>query len=261
MSIGLRQLCHLWPALYNTLPALGQFPAVRRARPLALLTSCSQCWALQAPQSRQFATKKTKAKGKGQPQARVNINAALVDDIINLNELKEEMLQIVEKLQDDYGKNLSIRTSPGALDHITVTIQDGKFPLNQLAQISLKSPQLILVNMASSPEATEAATKAIRECGMNLNPEVDGSLIRVPIPKVTREHRESLGKLAKQLTNKAKDSLRKVRGNAITRVKKTKDFVSEDTIRLIEKQIQQMADDIASDMDKQLVAKTKELLG
>ncbi|XP_067868661.1 ribosome-recycling factor, mitochondrial isoform X3 [Heterodontus francisci] len=171
------------------------------------------------------------------------------------------MLAIIENLKDDYWKNLNIRTSPGALDHITVTTTNGKFPLNHLGQISLKSPQLILVNMTSFPEATVAATKAIRESGMNLNPEVDGTLIRVPIPKVTREHRENLAKLAKQFTNKSKESLRKMRTNAIAHVKKSKDSVSEDTIRLLEKQIQQMADDVVADMDKHLMAKTKELLG
>ncbi|KAF5923319.1 hypothetical protein HPG69_017826 [Diceros bicornis minor] len=71
----------------------------------------------------------------------------------------------------------------GSLDHITVVTADGKLALNQIGQISMKSPQLILVNMASFPECTAAAIKAIRESGMNLNPEVEGTLIRVPIPK------------------------------------------------------------------------------
>ncbi|XP_059906248.1 ribosome-recycling factor, mitochondrial isoform X2 [Gadus macrocephalus] len=149
----------------------------------------------------------------------------------------------------------------GALDHIVVTTPDGKFPLNQLGQVSMKSPQLIVVNMTSSPEATVAVTRALRESSMKLNPEVDGAIIKVPLPKVTREHRENLGKLAKQLSNKAKDSLRRVRSNAVTQVKKAKEETSEDTIRLLEKQLQQMADNMAIDIDKQLASKTKELLG
>ncbi|XP_050570523.1 ribosome-recycling factor, mitochondrial isoform X2 [Cygnus atratus] len=154
-----------------------------------------------------------------------------------------------------------LATKKGALDHIIVVTKDGKFPLNQLGQISLKSPQLIIVNMTNFPESTAAAMKAIRESGMNLNPEVDGTLIRVPIPKVTREHRESLAKLAKQSTNKSKDALRKVRSKSMNQVKKFKSKVSEDTIWLLEKQIQQMADNAAAEMDKLLAAKTKELLG
>ncbi|XP_061603397.1 ribosome-recycling factor, mitochondrial isoform X1 [Phyllopteryx taeniolatus] len=209
--------------------------------------------------ARLYATKKAKAKTKGQA-AKMNISAALVEDIISLEEVKEDMTAVVNALKDDFTRNLSIRTSPGALDHILVSTQDGKFPLNQLGQVSMKSPQLIMVNMSSYPEATSAAARALRESSMNLNPDVDGTIIKVPVPKVTREHRENLAKTAKQFSNKAKDSLRRVRSNAVAQVKRAKEGHSEDTIRLVEKQIQQMADNIAADIEKQLAAKTKELL-
>uniref|UniRef100_A0A3Q3XRC1 Ribosome-recycling factor, mitochondrial n=1 Tax=Mola mola TaxID=94237 RepID=A0A3Q3XRC1_MOLML len=215
---------------------------------------------LPAACARLYATKKAKAKAKGQ-SSKVNINSTLVEGIIDLDEVKGDMTAVLNALKDDFTRNLSIRTSPGALDHIVVTTQDGKFPLNQLGQISMKSPQLIMVNMSSFPEATAAATRALRESSMNLNPEVDGTMIRVPVPKVTREHRENLAKVAKQLSNKAKDSLRRVRSSAVTQVKKAKEGNSEDTIRFVEKQIQQLSDNIAADIDKQLAAKTKELLG
>ncbi|XP_069465758.1 ribosome-recycling factor, mitochondrial isoform X3 [Ambystoma mexicanum] len=225
------------------------------------LNACRQCVGSHTMQTRHLATKKSKAKGKGQSQARVNVNAALVEDIINLEEVNEEMHSVVESLKEDLSKNLNIRTSPGALDHIIVVTKDGRLPLNQIGQISLKSPQLIIVNMTNFPESTAAAEKAIRESKMNLNPEVDGSIIRVQVPPVTRDHRENLAKLAKQLTNKAKDSLRRVRTNAVIEIKKSKNSVSEDTIKLLEKQVQQMADDVATEMDKHLATKTKELLG
>lgn len=207
-----------------------------------------------------YATKKAKAKAKVQA-TKVNIKSALVEDIINLDKVKMDMNAVLDGLKEDFARNLNIRTSPGALDHIVVTTQDGKFPLNQLGQISMKSPQLIVVNMSSFPEATAAATRALRESSMNLNPEVDGTIIKVPVPKVTREHRENLSKLAKQFSNKAKDSVRRVRGNAITQVKKAKEGHSEDTLRLVQKQIQQMAESIVLDIEKLLSAKTKELLG
>ncbi|MBN3302469.1 ribosome-recycling factor, mitochondrial isoform X1 [Amia ocellicauda] len=250
----------LRPVLGRSLPILARSPLQPSVGRSALLQyGCRQCEALFSAQSRLYATKKSKAKGKG--QAKVSINAALVEDIINLEELKDEMNTVMENLKQDYSRHLNIRSSVGTLDHISVSTNDGKFPLNQLGQISMKSPQLILVNMTSTPEATAAAAKALRDSGMNLNPEVDGTMIRVPIPKVTREHRENLAKLAKQFNNKAKESLRRVRANAVNQVKKSKDDVSEDTIRLIETQIQQMADGVAADMDKQLATKTKDLLG
>ncbi|KAJ8260531.1 hypothetical protein COCON_G00162540 [Conger conger] len=210
--------------------------------------------------ARLYGTKKSKAKSKG-PQAKVNINPELVGDIINLEEVKQDMTAVLATLKDDFSRNLSIRTSPGALDHIIVSTKDGRFPINQLGQVAMKSPQLIVVNMTGFPEATAAAAQALRDSSMRLNPDVEGTIIRVPIPKVTREHRENLAKLAKQFSNKAKESLRRVRSGAVTQLKREKDQVSEDTIRLIEKQVQQMTDSFSADIEKQLATKTKELLG
>ncbi|XP_006205610.1 ribosome-recycling factor, mitochondrial [Vicugna pacos] len=262
MALGLRCFRLVHPAFCNSLAAL--------TRPVSEVTMKTtsgrrndhgQYVARPAVPARHFATKKAKAKGKGQSQTRMNLNTALVEDIISLEDVDEEMKSVIEALKDNFNKTVNIRTSPGSLDHITVVTANGKLALNQIGQISMKSPQLILVNMASFPECTAAAIKAIRESGMNLNPEVEGTLIRVPIPRVTREHREMLVRLAKQNTNKAKDSLRKVRTNAMNKLKKSKDKASEDTIRLIEKQISQMADDIVAELDRHLAMKTKELLG
>ncbi|XP_070845843.1 ribosome-recycling factor, mitochondrial isoform X2 [Chaetodon trifascialis] len=259
MVMALNHLNLLRPLLCQSLVRQLRTPLVASSRvaapPLYPSTTCypTAC-------TRLYATKKAKAKAKSQP-AKVNINATLVEDIISLEEVEEEMSAVLNALKDDFTRNLSIRTSPGALDHIVVTTQDGKFPLNQLGQVSMKSPQLIIVNMSSFPEATAAAACALRENSMNLNPEVDGTIIKVPVPKVTREHRENLTKLAKQMSNKAKDSLRRVRANAVTQLKKAKEGHSEDTIRLVEKQIQQMSDNVTVDIDKHLAAKTKELLG
>ncbi|NXL95156.1 RRFM protein, partial [Alectura lathami] len=259
MAMALRCFRHLQSLLHcSSLAVARRLPQAPAGCPALLLDGCRQC-DHRVVLTRQLATKK--AKGKGQTQAKLNISAALVEDIISLEETSEDMQAVVEALKEDFNRNLSVRTSPGALDHIIVMTKDGKFPLNQLGQISQKSPQLLVVNMSNFPESTAAATKAIRESGMNLNPEVDGTLIRVPIPKVTREHRENLAKLAKQSTNKSKDALRKVRSKSVNQVKKFKGKVSEDTIWLLEKQIQQMSDGAAAEMDKLLAAKTKELLG
>uniref|UniRef100_A0A8C5S6Y6 Ribosome-recycling factor, mitochondrial n=1 Tax=Laticauda laticaudata TaxID=8630 RepID=A0A8C5S6Y6_LATLA len=214
---------------------------------MALLQECS-------------GSKPQRSPGYRLIEPRREASISLFKDIISLEELNKEMSLVVKTLQENFNKTLSIRTNPGALDSIIVATKDGKFPLNQLAQISQHSGQLLVVNMSSFPESTAAAVKAIQQSGMNLNPEADGLLIRVPVPKITREHRENLVTVAKQLTNKAKESLRKVRTGAMNQVKRAKGATSEDTIRLIEKQIQQMTEDATEEMDKLLASKTKELL-
>ncbi|TRY69654.1 hypothetical protein DNTS_028422 [Danionella cerebrum] len=296
IAMALVNLNLLRPVLCRFLPPIVRTSLVTSSQVL-VFPQWRHCVVLQSS-VRDYATKKPKAKAKG--QTKVNINAALVEDVISLDEVKEDMAAILTNLKEDFIRNLSIRTSAGALDHIAVTTRDGKFPLNQLGQISMKSPHLLVVNMTSYPEAESpdsgsqrvnalpcnlsassrgirapslgdaaqlswikgsgpstdleggalvkhegwrdaiaAATRALRESNMGLNPDLDGNIIRVPLPKVTREHRENLVKQAKQLSNKAKDSLRKIRSNAITEVKKSKDTVSGDTIHLIEKQVMQ----------------------
>ncbi|XP_010875977.1 ribosome-recycling factor, mitochondrial [Esox lucius] len=255
-------LVKLRPALGRCLATAArsstQLPAGYRVPPLLSNTGHQN---IPTACARLYATKKSKAKAAKGQSAKVNINSSLVEDIISLEEVKGEMATVLAALKDEFSRNLSIRTSPGALDHVVVSTADGKFPLNQLGQISMKSSQLIVVNMTSYPEATPAAVRALRESSMKLNPEVDGTIIRVPIPKVTREHRENLAKLAKQFSNKAKESLRRVRSSAVAQVKKAKETVSEDTLWLVEKQVDQMAESFASDVEKQLATKTKELLG
>uniref|UniRef100_H3CH83 Ribosome-recycling factor, mitochondrial n=1 Tax=Tetraodon nigroviridis TaxID=99883 RepID=H3CH83_TETNG len=203
---------------------------------------------------RLYATKKAKARAKGQ-SARVSINAALVEDIVDLDQVKTDMAAVLSALQDDFTRSLSLRTSPvGALDHIVVTTGDGKV-LNQLGQISMKSPQLIKVNMQQLPrdQRRELSSGAVGGEGVS---------VALPLPRtVTREHRENLAKVAKQLANRAKEALRRARSGAVAQARRTKEGHSEDTVRLVEGQIQQLSDNMAADVDKLLAAKTRELLG
>ncbi|XP_055125422.1 ribosome-recycling factor, mitochondrial-like isoform X3 [Symphalangus syndactylus] len=158
MALGLKCSRMVHPAFRNYLAA-----SIRPVSEVTLKTvherqhGHRQCVAYSAVPVHHFATKKAKAKGKGKSQTRVNISAALVEDIINLEEVNEEMKSVIEAQKDNFNKTLNIRTSPGSLDKIAVVIADGKLALNQISQISMKSPQLILVNMASSPESGRGA--------------------------------------------------------------------------------------------------------
>ncbi|KAG8010649.1 Ribosome-recycling factor [Nibea albiflora] len=168
----------LRPLLCQSLVRQVRSPLVATSRLSAPLL-CPDTTRYPGACTRLYATKKSKAKAKGQ-SAKVNINSALVEDIINLDEVKEDMTAVLNALKDDFTRNLSIRTSPA-----------------------------------------EKAQEELLGKG-----------------EVTREHRENLAKMAKQFSNKAKDSLRRVRSSAITEVKRAKEGHSEDIIRLVEKQTQ-----------------------
>ncbi|XP_036185812.1 ribosome-recycling factor, mitochondrial isoform X6 [Myotis myotis] len=113
MALGLRCFRLVHPAFCNSLAAW--------TRPVSEVvlktvngrqTDHGQYVAYAAIPTRHFATKKAKAKGKGQSQTRVNLNTALVEDIISLEEVEEEMKSVMEALKDNFNKTVNIRTSP-----------------------------------------------------------------------------------------------------------------------------------------------------
>uniref|UniRef100_A0A8C7MT11 Ribosome-recycling factor, mitochondrial n=1 Tax=Oncorhynchus kisutch TaxID=8019 RepID=A0A8C7MT11_ONCKI len=173
MTLSIRLLGLLWLALCRCLVPLLRSScqlAVSSRVPLLFPNTCHRDIAPTATTCvLLYATKMSKAKAAKGQAAKVNINSSLAEDIISLEEVSEEMAAVLTALREDFSRNLSIKTSTGALDHIVM---------------SMKPPQLIVVNMTGFPHtAMAAATRALRESSMKLNPEVDGTIIRVLIPK------------------------------------------------------------------------------
>jgi ribosome recycling factor len=107
-------------------------------------------------------------------------------------------------------------------------------------------------------QAIEAAVSALRSHTLNLNPIVDGPTIKVPIPKMSKELRESMVKQAKAHAEKAKVGVRKARQKAISDLRR--EGASEDTTRKLEKHIQQMTEENTESIEEILKAKSKDLL-
>jgi len=93
-----------------------------------------------------------------------------------------------------------------------------------------KSPQLLVINVSSTPQYVTHVKTAILTSGLNVNPQQEGTTLYVPVPRVTREHREMLAKNAKALCDKTKDKLRHVQNNFDRELKKAKQTHSEDLI-------------------------------
>jgi ribosome recycling factor len=142
-----------------------------------------------------------------------------------------------------------------------VEFNNKRLPLKELGQISMPNAQTIIVNLSSQPQAMASVVKAIQETDRGLNPLVEGSVVRIPIPKISKEVREKLVKVAKAHSEKTKISIRKVLQKGVSEARKMKGQVSEDDIRLTEKQIQELTNQHIKTVDTILQAKTKELLG
>ena len=104
------------------------------------------------------------------------------------------------------------------MDELEVELEGDKFPLKEVAAISKRDPKRIVIDSSTFPQATSSIMQTLRSSSLNLNPQQEGTRIYVAIPKVTREHRETLVKSARTKMNQTKDEFRRVQNNAIKKI-------------------------------------------
>ncbi|KAF5289252.1 hypothetical protein FQA39_LY15182 [Lamprigera yunnana] len=207
---------------------------------------------------RHYAKGKDKMKEKG--KAKVAVNEAQLSEIIDLNNLKTQMEKGVSVLKEEYLKQVTLRSSSGALESIIVNFEGKNRTLQELAQIVRKNPKTVIVNMAVFPQAIPDVMKAIQKSGMNLNPQQDGTTLYIPTPPVTKEYRQNLAKSAKMLFVKCKDHIRDVQNKCFKGLKK-KEGISTDLIKNVELQIIAIADQYILEAQKIFESKQTELIG
>ncbi|XP_071536881.1 ribosome-recycling factor isoform X2 [Panulirus ornatus] len=155
------------------------------------------------------------------------------------------------------GKDKKGRSS---IETLPVLLEGDEYPLNEVAQVSRKSSQMLIINAAAFPQATVGIMSALQESGMKLNPQQEGTKIIVPLPKVTKDHRENLAKSAKTLYNQCRDHLRDIQNHHIRKLKKKEGEVSEDLIHNVQLKIQEIAKSHMQEAEKIMTLKQKELL-
>ncbi|XP_026752678.1 ribosome-recycling factor, mitochondrial [Galleria mellonella] len=204
---------------------------------------------------------KTKNKGKEKkPKGKVEINTQMMSELVPVEKLQERCNAAIEKMKDDFAKNLSLRSTTGSIESLPVKFEGKDYELQELAQIVRKNPKTIVINFASFPQAIPDALKAINASGLNLNPQQDGTTLYVPVPKVTKEHREALAKNAKALYIRCRDAVKDVQNDYIKKVKK-QTGVSEDLIFNVTKQITAMCDEFQTSAKNIYELKHNELVG
>uniref|UniRef100_A0A8D8YGS7 Ribosome-recycling factor, mitochondrial n=2 Tax=Cacopsylla melanoneura TaxID=428564 RepID=A0A8D8YGS7_9HEMI len=210
---------------------------------------------------------RTYAKGRDKPKEKgkkkVVVNESQLEEVLNLSSLREQMMTVVENLKEDFIKHLSLRSSTGSIESLKVEFEDDEYLLQDLAQISRKNPKTLVINMSSFPQLIPVTLKALADSGMNVNPQQEGTTIIIPIPKVTKEHRESLIKNAKTLFVKCKDNIRDVQNKYVKTIKNKEksEGLSEDDVRSINSQLKLIADQYIDQAEKILNEKQQELKG
>jgi ribosome recycling factor len=176
--------------------------------------------------------------------------------------------KIVERMNlslGSYSKELSTvrtgRANPKMLDGVRVEVYGQKMPISQLASVSIPEPQMINVQVWDKSNVA-AVDLAIRTSDLNLNPLVDGQLLRIAIPKLTEERRKELIKVLKTIAEKAKVAIRNIRRDSLEELKKEQknSNLSEDDLKKNSNEVQKITDLKVIDIDKKLSEKEFEIL-
>jgi ribosome recycling factor len=136
----------------------------------------------------------------------------MIEDV--LKELRQGIDKTIEALRRDLGKVRTGRANAVMLDGVRVDYYGVQTPLNQMANISVPEPRLIIVKPWEKGQV-RAVDKAIREADLGLNPQVDADIIRIPIPALTEERRKEMVKLTKKYGEECKVAVRKHRRDAM----------------------------------------------
>jgi len=178
-----------------------------------------------------------------------------------INSCNSKMKKAFDVFLQELGTLRTGRANASMLDIIKVDVYGQKMLVNQLATISTPEPRLITVQVWDQNNVT-LIDSAIQKSNLGINPQIDGQLMRIPIPSLNEERRAELKKIMGGLAEKAKVSMRNIRREANDKLKKDlKDKkISEDENKNTEKKIQNITDKQISELENRLKEKEKEIM-
>ena len=181
------------------------------------------------------------------------------EDVIN--NCNSKMKKAFKVFNHELGSLRTGRANASMLDIIKVDVYGQKMSINQLATISTPEPRLITVQVWDQNNVS-LIDAAIKKSNLGINPQIDGQLMRIPIPSLNEERRVELKKIMGSLAEKAKVSIRNIRREANDNLKKDlKDKkLGEDEYKNYERKIQNLTDKQVSELEKKLKEKEKEIM-
>ncbi len=174
---------------------------------------------------------------------------------------KDKMSKTIELFSKELASLRTGRANASMLDLIKVDVYGQKMPINQLATITVPEPRTINVQVWDANNVP-LIDSAVRKSELGLNPQIDGQLMRLPIPDLNEERRSELKKIIKSTGEKCKVSIRNIRREANDELKKllkSKD-ISEDDEKKAEKNIQNITDTNIKLIDEKVILKEKEIM-
>ena len=177
------------------------------------------------------------------------------------NNYIEKMRKTIDVLTKELSSLRTGRANANMLDIIKVDVYGQKMPINQLGSITTPEARVINIQVWDLNNVP-LIDSSIRKSELGLNPQIDGQLIRLPIPDLSEERRNEIKKLIKSMGEKSKISIRNIRREANDELKKLlkSKEISEDEEKKFEKKIQTLTDEQIKIVDEKVISKETEIM-
>ena len=180
--------------------------------------------------------------------------------VINTDDLQRRMDGALSAMKTEFASLRTGRASSSMLDPITLEVYGQRTPLNQLGTINVPEPRMVTVNVWDKTNVP-LVEKAIRESGLGINPQLNGTIIMLPIPELNEERRRELSRVAGQYAESARVAVRNIRRDGMDQIKKAKaDGMSEDDQKFWEEAVQELTDNTIKMLDETLESKQAEIM-
>ena len=179
---------------------------------------------------------------------------------IDTDDLERRMEGAMGALRTEFASLRTGRASASMLEPVMVEAYGQRTPINQVGTVNVPEPRMVTVNVWDKGLVGKVE-KAIRESGLGINPQLNGTIIMLPIPELNEERRRELSKVAGHYAEHARVSIRNVRRDGMDQIKKAKaDGMSEDDQKLWESEVQDLTDSYIKLVDDALETKQAEIM-
>ena len=179
---------------------------------------------------------------------------------IDLDDLERRMDGAMAALRTEFASLRTGRGSASMLDPVMVEAYGQMTPINQLGTVNVPEPRMVTINVWDKSMVNKV-DKAIRESGLGINPQMNGTIIMLPIPELNEERRRELSRVAAQYAEHARVAIRNIRRDGMDQIKKAKAAgMSEDEQKLWSEEIQELTNRFIAAVDQALDGKQAEIM-
>lgn len=179
---------------------------------------------------------------------------------LDTDDLKRRMEGAMANLRTEFASLRTGRASASMLEPVMVDAYGSSTPINQVGTVNVPEPRMVTINVWDKGLVGKVE-KAIRESGLGINPQLNGTIIMLPIPELNEERRRELTKVAGNYAESARVSVRNLRRDGMDQIKKAKaDGLSEDDQKFWETEVQELTDAYIKKVDALLETKQQEIM-